>query len=77
MEEIGEGALRVILRFIRTVLIEGICESLLYWIGRLFLLLLTLGRYPRAEQTEEHEGRIMFVGFLVVVALVIIISLFV
>lgn len=77
MEELGEGVLRAILRFIRTVLIEGICEFLLYWTGRLFLLLFTLGRYPRDRQTEEHEGRIMFVGFFVIVALVIIISLFV
>ena len=77
MEEIAEGAFKGILRFIRYILIEGICEFLLFWMGRIFLLLITLGRYPRGTKAEEHEGYIVCVGIAVVITAVILISLYV
>ena len=77
MEELAEGVVKGILRFIRYVLIEGICEFLLFCIGRLFLLLITLGRYPRGAKAQEHEGYIICVGMLVVITSVILISLYV
>ncbi|MDP5030400.1 MAG: hypothetical protein NWQ54_11230 [Paraglaciecola sp.] len=77
MEELGEGLVRVILRVLRTILIEGICESLCYWLGRWFLLILTLGRYPQYKQLEKHQGRITLVGIIVLITLVLVISVYV
>lgn len=77
MEELAEGGIKGLLRLIRLILIEGVCEILLYWIGRVFLLLVTFGRYPRGDKVDEHEGRIILIGFVVSVITIIIISLIV
>ncbi|MGB1261369.1 MAG: hypothetical protein ACPG52_00545 [Cognaticolwellia sp.] len=77
MEELAEGAIKTILRFIRFILIEAICEFLIYWVGRLFLLAVTLGRYPSGKQVEEHEGRIICTGIVVIILCIVLISLYV
>ena len=77
VEELAEGAIKPILRLIRFILIEAICEFLIYWVGRLFLLVMTLGNYPRGKQVEEHEGRIICTGFIVIILSVILISMYV
>lgn len=75
MEELAEGAIKTILRFIRFILIEAICEFLIYWVGRIFLLAVTLGNYPRGKQAEEHEGRIICTGIAVIILSIILISI--
>ena len=77
VEELAEGAIKTILRFIRFILIEAICEFLIYWVGRIFLLAVTLGNYPRGMQAEEHEGRIIFTGIVVIILSIVLISLYV
>jgi len=75
-EELAEGILKTFLRIIRFVLIEAICEFLLYWIGRIFLWVVTLGNYPQGRQTEEHEGRIMLTGGVVIILSLVLISIY-
>lgn len=77
MEELAEGAVKPILRLIRFILIEAFCEFLVYWVGRLSLLTITLGKYPRGRLAEEHEGRIILTGFVVIILSVVLISLYV
>ncbi|MGB2741328.1 MAG: hypothetical protein WBC60_12340 [Cognaticolwellia sp.] len=77
MEELAEGAIKPILRLIRFIFIEALCEFLIYWVGRTFLLIVTLGNYPRGQQVEEHEGRIIFTGLLVIMLSIFMISIYV
>lgn len=74
MEDLAEGVFRGILRFIKSVIIEGICEGVCYWVGRLFLQVVTMGNYPRGKQTINHQGRITVVGILVCIAIVATVS---
>ncbi len=76
MEELAEGALKTILRFIRFILIEAVCEFLIYWIGRIFLLVVTLGNYPRGRQVKEHEGRIICTGVMLIILAITLISIY-
>jgi hypothetical protein len=41
----------------------------LFNLGRVVLLICTLGRYPRGKALVEHVNRISFVGVLVIVGL--------
>lgn len=75
MEEIVEGPIKFILRVIRWLLIETLCEFVFFHVGRLFLLAITFARYPNKLQCEQHEGRISFIGFVVTVALIVFISI--
>ncbi|ACA85577.1 hypothetical protein Swoo_1285 [Shewanella woodyi ATCC 51908] len=77
VEELAEGAIKTILRLIRFILIEAICEFLIYWVGRIFLLVVTLGNYPRGKQAEEHEGRIICTGIVVIILSIVLISIYV
>lgn len=77
MEELTEGAIKYILKFIRFILIEAICEVLIYWVGRIFLFSVTLGRYPSGIQAEDHEGRIICTAGLVIIASIVLISRYV
>lgn len=76
MEELSEGLLKGLFRLIRFILIEAMCEFLFYWIGRLFLLMITLGRYPRGNKVEDDELFIIVVGIVFSVVSVICISYF-
>ena len=77
MEELAEGAIKPIFRLIRFIFIEAICEFLIYWVGRIFLLVVTLGKYPRGRQVEEHEGRIICTGIVVIILSIVLISMYV
>lgn len=76
MEELGEGLIKAVLRFIRLVLIETLCEFVIYWVGRIFLLLVTFGRYPRGKLAQEHEGRIICTGLAVTFTSIILIGIY-
>lgn len=77
MEELVEGVFKGIFKLIRVILVEGICELLLYWVGRTFLLAITLGKYPRGQQTEDHEVFIICTGLVVTIGIVVLISSYV
>ena len=76
MEELlSEGVLKSVLRFFKWIIIDAIVEVLFFYTGYLTLLILTLGRYPRGDMVEKHEGRISLFGAFVLGALLLIISL--
>lgn len=75
MEEIGEGIVRLIYRFFRYIIIDALMEIVCFWIGRVFLLIITLGRYPRGKKVDDHEGFISFIGLLVIVTVPILLVL--
>jgi len=74
MDEIFEGPIKFILRVIRWLFVELLCDFVFFQVGRLFLLVITLGKYPSSHQLAQHEGRITLTGFFVTVAIVGVIS---
>ena len=69
MEEIAEGLFRGILSILRWVVVELILHIVLFNLGRLVLLVATLGRYPRGELSEKEIGKISWLGVFVIVAI--------
>ncbi len=67
MEEVAEGLLRFIGSVIRWFVWELIFHWLMFSLGRVFLLLITLGRYPRGYTLERDADKISWVGVLVTV----------
>ena len=76
MEEIAEGFLRIIGGVIRWFLWNLIFHMVLFNIGRLFLLLVTLGKYPRGYALERDVEKISWVGAVVVVLIWAVIALY-
>lgn len=76
MEELAGGVIKAILRIIHFIFVQTIYEFLFYWVGRLFLLVVTLGYYPRGRRVEEHENRIICTGFSVIMLSLILIKVY-
>jgi hypothetical protein len=66
MEEIFEGVARIVGGFLRWVLWELFFQVNFVNIARVFLLAMTLGRYPRGELSQVQYDRVAVVGLLVV-----------
>ena len=66
MEEIGEGFLRIIGGALRWFLWEILFHIVLFNLGRLFLLIVTLGKYPRGSVVETDVEKISWAGVAVV-----------
>lgn len=77
MEEAAEGLIKGILRFIRFLLIELFCETLAYWVGRIFLKAATLGEYPPTPETKKDKDRTIVTGVLVTILTILIITILV
>ncbi|WP_286342341.1 hypothetical protein [Ferrimonas sp. YFM] len=71
MEELSEGAVKGLLRFVRAVILEGVCERLCFWVGLGSLRLITLGTYPKGKNIEDHQTFIVVFGLVVAMGLVI------
>ena len=69
MEEIAESILRIIGGAIRWFLWELIFRIILFNMGRLFLLLLTIGRYPRGYALEKDDEKIIWAGIAILVVI--------
>ncbi len=67
MEEIGEGFLRLIFAAIRWVVIDILLHIFCFNLGRLALLILTAGRYPRLQALERDENKITTFGVVVII----------
>ena len=76
MEEIAEGLFQGIIGILRWVVFELIIHIVLFNLGRVVLLLVTLGRYPRGKLTEKDEGIIALLGIFVIVAVWCAIALY-
>jgi len=68
MEDLLEGAFRGISSAVRWVLINFLVEIVLHWIGRISLLVITFGNYPRGNKAEEDETFITISGVVVFIA---------
>lgn len=55
----------------RELLWEIVVGFLFYNAGRIFLSIVTIGRFPPSDQTEEYEGLLKLVGFVVWIAIVL------
>ncbi len=76
MEEIAEGLFRGVISILRWIVFELIIHIVLFNLGRVALLLATLGRYPRGKLTEKDEGIIALLGIFVIVAVWCAIALY-
>lgn len=61
-DEIASGFVSVV----RFVIYHVLWEILLFNLGRVALLVLTLGRYPRGAVAESHNGRVSLAGVAVI-----------
>lgn len=68
MEDFLEGTFRGILSAVRWLLINFIVETVLHWVGRISLLIITFGNYPRSHKVEEDETFISISGIVVFIA---------
>ena len=66
MEEIAEGIVRTIGGAIRWFLWEIIFHIVLFNVGRVALLIVTFGRYPRGQSLEKDVNKIIWAGVIVV-----------
>ncbi len=76
MEEIFEGLFRVIGSVLRHVLFEILFNLILFNLGRMFYLVITLGQYPKGIWLKKHENRISFTGLFIVVATWVLIFIY-
>ncbi|MBE1299290.1 MAG: hypothetical protein GJ680_05215 [Alteromonadaceae bacterium] len=65
-EETGKG----LFRLLKWIVIDIFIETAVYWYGRLFLNIISFGRYP--QQNDEAETRCILAG---VVAITLTIAL--
>lgn len=72
MEELVEGVCRAIFKMLKVLVFDFFFELFCYWIGRVFLLMVTFGHYPRGKKNQEHEGRIAFIGLIVIIFSVVL-----
>ena len=67
MEEIAEGFFRLIVGAIRWVVVDILLHVVCFFLGRVVLIVFTLGRYPRAYALDRDENKITSVGVLVLI----------
>ena len=68
MEDLLEGTFRGVLSAVRWVLINFFVEIVIHWIGRISLLVITFGNYPRGHKVEEDEAFITISGIVAFIA---------
>ena len=76
MEEIPETFLRLIWSGTRFLLWQLFFNIVLFKIGQFFLLLVTLGRYPRASDLDKDCVKIAWIGFGVLVNAWLVIAIY-
>ena len=64
-----EQVAHAVVSVIRFVVVTLIWQFALFNVGRLTLLLLTFGRYPRNRDLQHHANGITFVGMVVLLSL--------
>ncbi len=74
MEDVVEGLGRLIVRFIKWMIIEAIIETVLYWCGRIVLKVFTFGNYPRKE--DDAEAPCVITGIIAIIAAVAAVVMF-
>lgn len=62
-----ETVARELLTIVKLLFLSVIWSAVLFNLGRAFLLLATLGRFPRGRDLERHPNAISLAGVLVLV----------
>ena len=75
MEDLAEGLLRGLAGVLRWFLWDIIFHIVLFNLGRLVLLLITPGRYPRGQAIERDVEKISWAGVGVLAAGWVVIAL--
>ena len=73
MREVIEDAVGATARFIFKVIIW---DFVLFHLGRIVLLVATLGRYPTRRDSQQSRGRIQWVGIATLIVLWAAVALF-
>ena len=69
IEEIAEGFLKGIGRFIGRMIIEIVFEVFCYWIGRVFLRIVSFGKYPKDHFGDDSDTICSIVGLGIILAI--------
>ncbi len=76
MEGLAEIVLKGIWHVIKFILWEILFYIVLFNIGRAFLLIVTLGKYPRFNHIEKDSEKIAWFGFFLVICAWISIAIY-
>jgi len=76
MEEVSEGLFRWAFKVFKWIIVDAIVEGVCFQLGRVSLLLFTLGKYPRGDMKNQHEGRITILGVFMLMLALLAIGLF-
>jgi len=68
VDEVADGIFRVAWRVVAYILIDIITEIIFYWIGKITLRIITLGKYPPPADHEHADWFVSLIGILVVIA---------
>ena len=74
MEEIAEGIGKGFLRIIKWIIIDAFIEIFVHGYGYLTLKVLTLGKYPKAEQNNDT---LFIVSGLISIVITIVIIMYI
>lgn len=61
--EIAEG----IFKFIARLVIEVVLEIVCYWVGKVVLRIITLGKYPPPQAQDHSESFVASIGLVTLV----------
>jgi len=65
------GIINAIGRFLGYVVIDILLEIIFYWIGKISLRILTLGRYPPRQEEKHCEGCVQAFGLTIFVVVAV------
>ena len=68
MEEIAENILKGIWSVIRFLLWMVLFQIIIFNIGRVSLLIITLGKYPRFSHIQKDTDKITYFGLFLIIA---------
>ncbi|ELV8724830.1 hypothetical protein QNE44_005009 [Vibrio harveyi] len=74
LEEILTPVSRTINKVIGFLVVDVFVEFGCYFLGKVTLLLLTLGRFPDKTKSQEHKGKISLFGLTIFFSILIFIA---
>ncbi len=69
VDEIAEGLFRIFGRFILHFLIDIVFEVCCYFIGKVFLRIFTLGKYPPKFEARHSDSFVSLFGLLIIIGI--------
>ena len=71
LDDIAVGLFKIIGKFIVYLVVDVLLEIVFYFLGKVVLQIVTLGKYPPKLDKEHSHGFVQFIGFLVIVSIVV------